>query len=202
MRMISRPKSEHPSVIALSEFLRRPRAVGSAFPATVKLVERVLAPVDWSSIDVFVEFGPGTGRFTRWALQRMKPEAALLAIETGAGFVDHLRSTLKDDRLIVAHGCAQEVSHILSRHGLGEADCILSGLPFSTLPSDNACRIVEASRAVLSHSGTFAAYQMRKAVEPLLRARFRTVLTGFEWRNVPPCYLYWASGTRIDSLAR
>jgi hypothetical protein len=52
------------------------------------------------------------------------------------------------------------------------------------------------SRTALCLSGTFAAYQMRTAIEPLLRRAFAEVRTGFEWWNIPPCHLYWARRPR------
>lgn len=186
--------SSRPHLVALTEFLRHPAMVGSAFPASGRMVEKVLAPLDWSDIGVLVEFGPGTGRFTQAALRRMAPKARLLAIDTSRQFVDQLKATIVDERLVVVNGSAEDVGLFMAQHGLGTADCILSGLPFSTLPGAQADEIVEASCDVLSETGVFAAYQMRRAVEPLLHRHFRSIVTGFEWLNIPPCHLYWASG--------
>jgi len=191
----SSPQAPVPTV-AIGEFLRHPSMVGSAFPASNRLVSRMLAPLDWLNLDVLVEYGPGTGRFTFEALARMKREARLIAIETGEEFVDHLRSASEDSRLAVVHGSASDVLTILADHGLARADCVLSGLPFSTLPEGEAERIVAASSMALRSSGTFAAYQMRTAIAPLLRRAFAEVRQGFEWWNIPPCHLYWARHPR------
>lgn len=187
------PENAHLSPVALGEFLRHPNMVGSAFPATNRMVRRMLAPLNWSRIDVLVEYGPGTGAFTFSALAKMKPDASLIAIETGEEFVEHLRSATTDERLQVVHGSAGDVLRILANHGVARADCILSGLPFSTLPKAEANHLIEMSGAALTAHGTFAAYQMRRAIEPFLRRTFRTVRKGYEWWNVPPCHLYWAS---------
>lgn len=179
--------------LAFREFFRNPMAVGSAFPASRYLVERMLSPIDWGRMDCVVEYGPGTGIFTRALLDRLPGHARLLAIDTSAGFIDHLREATPDRRLIAVTGSADAVRAIMADHGLDEADCILSGLPFSTLAPDRAERLMEASARALAPDGRFLAYQMRKAVQPLLERRFETVQTGFEWRNVPPCHLYWAA---------
>lgn len=184
------------SPLALGAFLRHPAMVGSAFPATRRMVRRMLAPVDWAAIDVLVEYGPGTGRFTLAALARMKPAARLLAIETGAEFVDHLRGATDDQRLVVVHGSASDVLTILADHGAMQADCILSGLPFSTLAREEAEHLMEVSRQALGRSGLFAAYQMRTAIEARLRESFATVSKAYEWWNIPPCHLYWARNPR------
>ena len=179
--------------LAFREFFKNPLAVGSAFPASHFLVEKMLSPIDWSGMDCVVEYGPGTGIFTRALLDRLPAHARLLAIDTSAGFIHHLRKATADRRLIAVVGSADAVRDIMADHGLGEAGCILSGLPFSTLAPDRAERLMKASALALAPDGRFLAYQMRKAVHPLLERWFETVETGFEWRNVPPCHLYWAA---------
>lgn len=182
--------------LAVREFLRDPSMVGSAFPASHHMVERLLAPLDWNYIRVFVEYGPGTGRFTEAALARLGSAARLVAVDTSAGFTRNLRRELRDPRLIAVTGSAEDITMILADHGLKGADCILSGLPFSTLEPGEARRIMDASCTVLNSNGSFLAYQMRTAIRPLLTERFGSVRTNFEWRNIPPCHLYHASGLR------
>lgn len=177
---------------AALEFVRDPSSVGSAFPATYAMVRRVLAHIDWSTVDLMVEFGPGTGRFTFAALERMKAGATLLAIEPGEAFVEHLRSENRDPRLVVVQSEAQELPEIMEDHGFVRADCILSGLPFSTLEESDATAIVEFSRASLGVDGSFVAYQMRREIEHYLRGRFQIVHKDYALWNIPPCHLYWA----------
>lgn len=177
---------------AVREFVRDPTAVGSAFPASNTMVRRVLAPIDWRTVDLMVEFGPGTGRFTFAALERLKPGATLIAIEPGDAFVEHLRSECGDPRLIVVQNEAQALPDILRSHGYGKVDCILSGLPFSTLAETDADTIAEISRGSLKPNGRFVAYQMRRDIERYLRGKFKVVRKGYAVWNIPPCHLYWA----------
>lgn len=186
--------------VAVSEFVRHPEMVGSAVPASARMVGRMLAPLDWHRIGILVEYGPGTGRFTFEALKRMRSDAALLAIETGQGFVEALRNNCDDPRLIVVRGTAQDVNRHLAEQGLGEADCILTGLPFSTLEAQEADAIIRESARAMSSSGVLAAYQMRTSIRPLLKRYFASLRSSYEWWNVPPCHLYWASGKRQGSL--
>lgn len=194
----SRTARGRSALVSLAEFLRHPTAVGSAFPATQRMVSHVLDPLDWSRIDTFVEYGPGTGEFTRGVLRRLNDNASLIAIETGEDFVELLRSAISDSRLTVVQGGAQDVEAILRRLKAGRPDCILSGLPVSTLEPDEAEAIIGASRAVLHPAGQLVAYQMRRAIEQYLHHHFEKVETGFEWWNVPPCHLYWASNPSGD----
>lgn len=148
-----------------------------------------------------VEFGPGTGCFTRAMLARLGQQARLFAFEPSETFARYLREEIADPRLRVIQAGAQDVHALLSDQD--SVDCIVSGIPFSTLPSGDGERIVEASRAVLHAGGTFVAYQMRRNIEPLLAARFADVATAHEWRNIPPCRIYWAGGSqpRLGSSA-
>ncbi|MCW1432205.1 class I SAM-dependent methyltransferase [Novosphingobium sp. JCM 18896] len=186
--------------VAVSEFVRRPDMVGSAVPASARMVRRMLGPLDWHRIGVLVEYGPGTGRFTFEALKRMRSDATLLAIETGEGFVEALRNSCDDHRLIVVRGTAQDVNRHLAEQGLKKANCILTGLPFSTLEPDEADAIMRESARALSSSGVLAAYQMRRAIRPLLKRHFASLRSSYEWWNIPPCHLYWARGKRLGAL--
>lgn len=181
-----------PSLLALGEFARRPDKVGSPFPATPRLVDRVLEKLDWARIDVMVEYGPGTGRFTFEALRRLKPGATLFAIESGRGFASALQRRNSDARLKVVEGTAEEVVAHLAARGAARADCILTGVPFSTMSDAAGGRLMAESAAALAPGGVLAAYQMRRTIEPLLDRHFAEVEHEYEWRNIPPCHLYWA----------
>ncbi|RZI54361.1 MAG: methyltransferase domain-containing protein [Pseudomonas sp.] len=192
--------AKDPAWVAVSEFVRHPGMVGSAFPASARMVRRMLAPLPWHRIGVLIEYGPGTGRFTFEALKRMRSDAALLAIETGEGFVEALRSNCDDRRLIVVRGTAKDVNRHLAEQGLDRADCILTGLPFSTLEKQEAKTIMRESARALTSSGVLAAYQMRSTIRPLLSRHFGKLRSSYELWNIPPCHLYWAMGKREGSL--
>ncbi len=185
--------------VALSEFMRNPSAVGSAFPASMKMVDHLLKPLDWTEIELLIEYGPGSGRFTFEILRRLRGDAQLVAIETGAEFAKSLRSDCEDRRLIVIEGSAAEVNRHLHRHGLGQADCIVTGLPFSTLGPREGEVIMRETALALKPCGKLAAYQMRTAIRPLIERHFSDLRDAYEWWNIPPCHLYWASGPNRDA---
>jgi len=183
----------------MKTFIEYPTMVGSAFPASHWLVNRTLAPIDWHRIQLFVEFGPGTGAFTRAVLAHLPSSAFLLALDTSEAFVNHLRASIDDPRFEAVCESAANVAAVLRERGLPSADCILSGLPFSTLERYEADCTMRASRAVLKSNGMFCAYQMRRTIEPLLETYIGPIHSAFEWRNIPPCHLYWAeAGPKPD----
>lgn len=178
------------------EFVRAPLAVGSAFPASHRLIETLLAPVDWSRIRTVIELGPGTGRFTRTLLGRLPHDAQLVAIDSSKGFIHSLVDKIADDRLVPAHGDAQDLEAIARRVGLDRANAVISGIPFSTLPHADGRKIIHAVRTMLAPDGHLLAYQMRRALEPLMAENFSCIHSAMEWRNLPPCHLYWASSPK------
>lgn len=180
-------------LIAAAEFLKSPNTVGSSFPASHWLIDRMLHGVDWSQVTTMLEYGPGTGAFTSAILAHLRPHARLIAIDTSPSFTDHLASAIPDRRLHVITGSATDAQQYMADLGLSQADCIISGLPFSTLEPAIATQIIDRSVQLLSPNGLFMAYQMRKAVRPLLEQRFSSVHAAYEWRNIPPCHLFWAS---------
>ncbi len=176
-----------------SIFLKAPAIVGSPFPSSASMVHRLLSGLPWNRIETFVEFGPGTGSFTRYALEHLPANARLLALDTERGFTEHLRETIPDRRLIAITGSALDVADIVRAHGAQRIDCILSGLPFSTIEEADRRTIMSRSAAMMGLSGIFLAYQVRRAIEPHLRQTFETVTRRYHWLNLPPCHLYRAT---------
>ncbi|GFE77559.1 class I SAM-dependent methyltransferase [Novosphingobium sp. TCA1] len=184
--------------IAAAEFVRHPSMVGSAFPASARMVRRMLAPLDWSNIKVLVEYGPGSGRSTFEMLRRMRPDAQLIAIETSQAFAAKLREQCDDPRLVVVEGSARDVRRHIGAEVSGRADCILTGLPFSTLGEAEADIIMHETALALKPTGVLAAYQTRTAIRRLIERYFAQLRQGFEWCNIPPCHLYWAARPLSD----
>ena len=176
----------------LRGFLKNPVMVGSVIPSSRILIDRMLDPVDWENTKLFVEYGPGVGTFTRPILDRLAPDATLIAIDTNAEFVDYLKEDIDDPRLVAVHGSAAEVEKIVAAQGHEAADYVVSGLPFSTLPPGVGDAIGEATARVIRPGGAFLVYQFSPKVLDFIDPHFERVERGFEWINVPPATLFWA----------
>jgi phospholipid N-methyltransferase len=171
-------------------FLRHPVMLGSAIPSSRFLINRVLDSLDWPRIRIMVEYGPGVGTFTREILRRLRPDASLIAIELNLDFVSFLRDSLPDPRLRVLHGSAVDVRNLLLPMKLCQADCILSGIPYTVLPRETRRHIFLETRQVLSRDGLFVVYQYTRAVLPDLRKTFPSVDLDFEPLNILPARLF------------
>jgi phospholipid N-methyltransferase len=184
--------SANPRLQFLREFLKHPVMVGSVIPSSRKLIDRMLAPVDWDRTKLFVEYGPGVGTFTRPILERLGPDATLITIDTNSDFTEFLRESIDDERLLAVTGSAAEVEKILADRGFSQADYVLSGLPFSTLPPGVGQAIGAATSQVIRAGGAFLVYQFSPKVLEFIEPVFERIERGFEWVNVPPATLFWA----------
>ncbi len=172
-------------------FFRHPLMLGSIVPSSRFLIRELLNPVDWKRARVIVEYGPGVGGITTEVLRRMRPDALLIAIEMNPDFVTYLRGALTDPRLRVVEGSAEWVDEILSRFGRHQADYIISGIPFSTIPAPLRERILRNTRAVLAPGGAFLVYQFSTRVLEDLKRIFGYVGRKFEPLNVLPAHLFF-----------
>jgi phospholipid N-methyltransferase len=190
-KAFSRP-SRGPSWQFLVGFIKHPVMVGSVIPSSVKLIEKMLAPVDWANTKLFVEYGPGVGTFTQHILERLAPDATLVTIDTNPDFTEFLTRKFADSRLRAVTASAADVQEIIAEMGFDKADYILSGLPFSTLPPGVGPKIAEETAAAIRPGGAFLVYQFSPKVREFIAPHFTRIDKGFEWWNVPPATLFWA----------
>lgn len=174
----------------LRGFLTRPKEVGSIIPSSRFMERRIVKTAELASAKLAVELGPGTGGTTRALLRNMAPDSTLVAIEINPGFVKLLSEHIRDPRLIVHHGSATEIPSILAKHGLGEPDVILSGIPFSTMDESLGTAILQSVRESLAPGGRFVAYQFRDRVHTLGVDVFGRASVQTELLNVPPMRVY------------
>ena len=186
-----RTKVPGPWAMFFKGFLKHPVMVGSIIPSSDRLIAKMLDRVDWSACKVFVEYGPGVGTFCRPILERMAPDATLIAIDTNADFIRYLDHTIADSRFSAVEGSAAEVEAIVRAHGHEHADYVLSGLPFSTLPPGVGPAIGAATHRVIRTGGAFLVYQFSPKVRDFIAPHFARIDHDMEWWNVPPAQLYW-----------
>jgi phospholipid N-methyltransferase len=97
-RQISRAMG--PWGVFFEGFMRNPVMVGSIIPSSRFTIEKMLAPVDWESCKLFVEYGPGVGTFCRPVLDRLRRDGQLIVIDTNPLYIDYLRATIRDSRFV------------------------------------------------------------------------------------------------------
>ena len=174
-------------------FLKYPKVVGWMLPSSTFVVEQVLRQVDWQRARVIVEYGPGVGTFTKVILRKMHRSASLVAFEINHDFVRLLRESLPDPRLQLVHASAAEVEVHLARLGHKSADCVVSGLPFKSLPPELCREVTLKTHAVLRPKGAFLVYQLSTAALPHLQSVFGPVRREFQWLSILPARLFYCT---------
>jgi phospholipid N-methyltransferase len=189
----SRPLQNGQRLLFARTFFRHPLMLGSVIPSSRFLIREVLDPIHWGRAHVIVEYGPGVGTITGEILERMRPNATLIAIETNPDFVHYLREAYPDERLRVVQGSAADVRTILRQHGFANASYIISGIPFSTLPAPDRERILRDTKAALEPGGSFLVYQFSSRVLADLKRIFGDVERGFQLLNILPAHLFFCT---------
>ena len=140
----------------LGRFVTRPGSIGSIWPSSRQLGEAMIENVPMNPGDVVVEYGPGTGSFTRVLRDRMPSGVEYLGIEHDQELHRNLVKRFPGMRF--HHGSAEETPAILSHHRLRPARLVVSGLPFANMPADLQGRILHSTREALHHDGIFRTF--------------------------------------------
>jgi phospholipid N-methyltransferase len=184
-------KRPEPVMLFARNFFKHPRMLGWFLPSSRFLVRQVLKRVDWPRAKVVVEYGPGVGSFTAEILRRLPADGTLIAVETNNDFVKYLEQSFDDPRLHLVHRSAEEIDQVLAEYGFSQADYIISGIPFKTVPEQMRSVIVEKTHSVLNPEGLFLVYGFTTTVRPYLERVFGSVVDDFELLNLMPGRMFY-----------
>jgi phospholipid N-methyltransferase len=154
------------------------------------LIRRILRFGDVRSARTIVELGPGTGVVTKEMLRHMAPTARLLAMEINPLYLRTLRQDIQDPRFTVVGNPAVMIAEALDAIGVEQADLVVSGIPFSTIPKAEAQDTLRHLRDRLSPQGRFLAYQFRSEVRRLAEPILGPSETYQGYWNIPPMRIY------------
>ena len=148
---------------------------------------------------VIVEFGPGTGVFTRRILAKIHPSSTFFALELDPYFAAMTRRNCL--AAIVYEDSAINVRKYLEMHGIEHCDRIVCGLPWTTFDTDLQEGLLAQTYEALKPGGRFVTFAYLQCLlipsglrfRKMLEERFRTVsLTRTVWQNLPPAFVYCA----------
>lgn len=164
------------------ECIRAPRSVGAICPSGPALAAAMAARVGEGQ-GLVVELGAGTGVVTAALLQRGIAPQRLVVLERSEAMVKLLRQRFP--HLTIIHGDAAKLSSYLPEGS--SVDCIVSSLPFLSIPEDIRTCILQEIRTLLVDGGSLLQYTYMWAKESCLsRAGLTCVATSMVWKNMPP----------------
>lgn len=185
-------------VLFLRSFLAHPRQVGAVLPTSRRSVGDMLDMADLPHARLVAELGAGTGSHTGPILERLAPDARLVAFEIDPDLAASLRRRYDDPRLEVITGSAEDLPGAI---GDQRPDIVVSALPFTSLPGDTGRRILEMTQRTLAPDGVFLVLQYSVFVRKQLRRLFESVEQRWSPINVPPAFLFACSRPRADVQA-
>ncbi len=174
--------------------VRHPVQTGAIAPSSEELAREMLKYWPRNPRGLIVEYGPGTGSFTREILERRGSEP-FFAIERNGLFVDLLRREGVD----VHDGSAADLRTAMDERQFKRASLVVSGLPWAVIAPEEQRHILEATYDGLETNGVFSTFAylhsrwfpQAKHFTALLQATFRRVETSpVIWWNLPPAIIY------------
>lgn len=194
----------------LREFIKAPHVMAAVAPSSRRLGEAMVRGIDLSRAAAIVEYGPGTGTFTRAVLDSVgpgwfgnpsddAPAHRFIAIEFNKTMAGMLQR--QHPEVTVVNDSAENVEAICAARGVpaGGVDLVLSGLGWPSFNDDFRTRTLEATARVLRPGGEFRTFGyhvgllMRGAwhFRAEVRRLFRHVEIGrIVWGNMPPAFVY------------
>jgi phospholipid N-methyltransferase len=208
-----RPPRKRDSVAFIREFIRHPGKIGAIAPSGRALAASMVRGIDFENARSILEFGPGTGVFTKAMLDAMPHDwldpkqshrpgngkGRFIAIE----FNDKMAAAVRRlyPEATVLHEDAGNVEAICRKEGIepGTVDAIISGLAWTSIPEQPRRRILEATHRVLKPGGEFRTFTYQASMlvrsawifRKMLRGTFSEVQVGrVVWANMPPAFVY------------
>ena len=208
MTVLSRPVER---ATFLREFLRDPFTVAAVAPSSSALADAITAPVPRTGQPAVIELGAGTGAFTAAIQGRLAGRGRHLAVELNPVFAEPLARRFP--QVTVAVGDVARLREMTRENDFGEADVIVSGLPWAAFAADRQDELLGAAGDVLAPGGVFATFAYTATLwapsavrlRHALRAQFEEVVAGRTvWANLPPALVYFCrrpTGRGPDSAA-
>lgn len=194
--------------------------VASVVPSSPFLSRAMVEDIDWTLVRSAAELGPGAGPMTKAILRRLRPDAALYAVELDPHLHRQLDASFSDPRLHAILGNARDLGALLrQRRGPARVDAIVSSLGLSLMPLDVRTSIVRAAVESLEDGGVFTQFSYfhtrrllpRRARSlrftrfdalPFLEQFFGRVDVRLVMANFPPAFVYVCREPRRGSHPR
>ena len=185
-------------LLFLKTFVTHPRQVGAVLPTSQRAVSDMLDMAPLPAATLVVELGSGTGSYTGAILDRLGPDARLIAFEIAPAMAEGLRRKLPDPRLQVVTGSAEDLLTVLAGD---RPEVIVSALPFTSLPQGLGTVILQRAARARAPGGTLLVLQYSPFIAGTLATLFRSVTRRISLLNVPPAFLYACTDAVADPAA-
>lgn len=180
------------------QFCKHPTLIGALAPSSDALAKMMIKPIDFAKTKMIVEYGPGTGVFTKHILSAINNKTKFFAIELNDSMQQAFRQNLPDTLLY--KDSASNVLKYLQENGESKADAIISGLPWAAFSDELQNSILQATLDALREGGDFCTFAYLQGLVMPAGLRFNKKLkrhfsvvkkSPVVWGNLPPALVYW-----------
>lgn len=183
----------------LFEYIKNPRVVGAIAPSGKSLPEHMIREIDFSKVNVIVEYGPGTGVFTEKILSRIKNDTIVVLVEINKEFYKMLKNLYgHKTNVIIINDSVENIDKILVEHGIKKVDYIISGLPFASLPKEVSSSILRKTSKIISDNAEFVTFQYSLFKLDFLKEYFSNINYKKVMKNIPPAYVLKCQGGKYE----
>jgi phosphatidylethanolamine/phosphatidyl-N-methylethanolamine N-methyltransferase len=183
----------------VKQFCKEPTKIGAIAASSVGLAEKMVEPIDFDRAKVIIEYGCGTGAFTKHVCQRMDREKTVFfSFELNENLIKIARNNIPD--ICIYNDSAENVRKYLKKNALKRADAIISGLPWAIFPEELQDCILYETKMSLVNGGYFTTFAYLHGLMLPAGVRFRKKLrenfsevcvSPIVWGNIPPAIVYW-----------
>ncbi len=174
----------------LVQFLKYPKSIGAVAPSGKFLAKKMMQPVNFQNAACIVEYGPGTGVFTKELVKRKNKKTKLILIEQNQLFCKILKRKFKNQPgVYIIEGSAENVNKYIDKFGFKTVDYIISGLPFASLPPELSKNILKETKKAIGKRGRFITFQYSMVKRKFFEQYFKICGCLLEMCNIPPAYV-------------
>ena len=182
----------------IKQYVKNPRTVGAIAPSAEKLAHKMVEGINFSKASCIVEYGAGTGVFTKKILNKKKDSTIFIAIEYNGNFCEVLDEKFKDEKnFILINGSAEKLKEYLNKYNIDKVDYIVSGLPFASLPDTMSNRILKVTKEILKDRGEFITFQYTLFKMKLFKSYFSNIKRKRVLLNLPPAHVFKCKNSHI-----
>lgn len=182
----------------LAEYIKHPQTIGAVAPSSKYLAEKMIENIDFKNCFVIAEYGAGTGIFTAEVIRHKRIDTKFLVIERNERFYRILqRRFAKCRNVYLIHGNAQNLRKYMQKCGVEKVDCIISGLPFASLPHEISDRVLAETRKIIAQSGgKFITFQYTLFKKKLFERFLEISNISVAFHNLPPAFVLTMTSKR------
>jgi phospholipid N-methyltransferase len=173
----------------IKESLKNLKEVGTIFPSSKFVVEKMVSPINFEKKLTILELGSGHGVITKKLLEKMNCDSQLVCFEINKKFHQELNK-INNEKMILINKSAEKMKSYLNEFDIEKVDYIVSSLPLVSLPKETTNKILSDCVEVLGKSGKLIQLQYTKLLDKKLKSYYNQIDIQFTLKNYLPAFIY------------